>query len=322
MPWCVVIGCRNNMKATKRAGKDVSYHIFPKNPQRRTAWIKSLNRPFKFNADSSYVCSEHFITDDFECYSLKEELLNIKVKRQLKKTAVPSINIPKISGEEQLKGSVVNHLTSQSANEIITLNNSLNTDEFHMHTERRCAVPTCKNNTYKPDKPNSSIAVIFHKFPSNTEVFEKWLEFCKCSKEFVLKHQNIQICSEHFNEDNYELRCTTESMQPIKELRKDAVPHLNGAIKIEGISNDESVKKRKMIVDKLLADYEEQQKNEGLPNGSTKYPSFFSPKINPNAKLADKLKLLKAIDNREKYSPPKKKKNVQVKFRNIRSTIF
>lgn len=39
-----------------------------------------------------------------------------------------------------------------------------------------------------------------------------------------------------------------------------------------------------------------------------KYPSFFSPKINPNAKLADKLKLLKAIDNPESYSPPKKSK--------------
>jgi len=86
MPWCVVIGCRNNLKATKRAGKDVSYHIFPKNPQRRSAWINTLKRPYKFNADSSYVCSEHFIPDDFECYSLKEELLNIKVKRQLKKT--------------------------------------------------------------------------------------------------------------------------------------------------------------------------------------------------------------------------------------------
>lgn len=86
MPWCVVIGCKNNMKATKRSGKDVSYHIFPKNPQRRIAWINSLKRPLKFNADSSYICSEHFVPDDFECNSLKEELLNIKVKRQLKKT--------------------------------------------------------------------------------------------------------------------------------------------------------------------------------------------------------------------------------------------
>lgn len=92
MPWCVVIGCRNNLKATRRAGKGVSYHIFPKNPQRRNAWIKILNRPFKLNADSSYVCSEHFTPDDFECNSLKEELLNIKVKKQLKKTGKSNCN--------------------------------------------------------------------------------------------------------------------------------------------------------------------------------------------------------------------------------------
>lgn len=101
---------------------------------------------------------------------------------------------------------------------------------------------------------------------------------------------------------------------PTKELKKDAIPHLNHVIKIEDVSvrsesEDESVKKRKMIVDKLLADYEEQQKNEGLLNGMmTKYSRFFSPKINSNTKLADKLKLLKAIDNPEPYSPPKKRK--------------
>lgn len=73
-----------------------------------------------------------------------------------------------------------------------------------------CAVPTCKNNTYKPNESNNSSEIIFYKFPSNTEVFEKWLEFCKCSKEFFLSHQNIQICSEHFNEDNYELKYITK----------------------------------------------------------------------------------------------------------------
>jgi len=73
-----------------------------------------------------------------------------------------------------------------------------------------CAVPTCKTNTYKLDKSNSSREIVFHKFPSNTDVFEKWLEFCKCSKDFFLRHQNIQICSEHFNEENYELKYTTK----------------------------------------------------------------------------------------------------------------
>jgi len=86
MPWCVIIGCSNNLKSTKQHEKDVSYHIFPKNLQRRNAWIKSIKLPFKFNADTSYVCSKHFVPDDFECNNLKEQLLNIKVKKQLKRT--------------------------------------------------------------------------------------------------------------------------------------------------------------------------------------------------------------------------------------------
>lgn len=86
MPWCVITGCNNNLKATKKHEKDVSYHIFPKNLHRREDWIKSINQPFKFNADTSYICSKHFHPDDFECNSLKEQLLNIKIKRQLKRT--------------------------------------------------------------------------------------------------------------------------------------------------------------------------------------------------------------------------------------------
>lgn len=94
-------------------------------------------------------------------------------------------------------------------------------------------------------------------------------------------------------------------------MKKDAIPKCNGVIKMFEVKNinDDLVRKRKNLVDKLLADYEEQKKNEGHLNGMVaKYPSFFSPKINPNAKLADKLKLLKAIDNPESYSPPKKSK--------------
>lgn len=73
---------------------------------------------------------------------------------------------------------------------------------------------------------------------------------------------------------------------------------------------DELIKKeRKKLVDKLLADYEEQQNNKSHLKGMiTKYPSFFSPKINPNAKLGDKLRLLKAIENPKTYSPAKKRR--------------
>lgn len=76
------------------------------------------------------------------------------------------------------------------------------------------------------------------------------------------------------------------------------------------MTDDELIKKeRKKLVDKLLADYEEQEKHKGHLEGIvSKYPLFFSPKISPNAKLGDKLKLLKAVNNPETCSPPKKRK--------------
>ncbi|VVC34509.1 Hypothetical protein CINCED_3A018126 [Cinara cedri] len=99
-------------------------------------------------------------------------------------------------------------------------------------------------------------------------------------------------------------------MASIKELKKDAVPSINNPTKILKSNKEESIRlERKKLVDKLLADYEERQKNEGrLKSMVNKYPCFFSPKIDPNAKLGDKLKLLKAIDNPESYCPPKKRK--------------
>lgn len=98
-----------------------------------------------------------------------------------------------------------------------------------------------------------------------------------------------------------------KSVQPIKKLKIDAIPTLNGEPKIIEVRNVEAIE-RKKLVNKLLADYEEQQKNEGyLKDMVTKYPNFFSPKINPNAKLGDKLKLIKSIDNPQFTPLPKKK---------------
>lgn len=98
-------------------------------------------------------------------------------------------------------------------------------------------------------------------------------------------------------------------MTSSKVLKKDAVPSIYNEIGIIESSTEESIKlERKKLVDKLLADYDKQQKNEEyLKSMVNKYP-FFAPKIDPNPKLGHKLKLLKAIDNPESYSPPKKKK--------------
>jgi len=84
---CAVACCKNNLKATKALSSDVSFHTFPKDnePQRLKIWISKTKRADSFNPKSAHICSEHFLPDDFE-RNLKAELLNIKVKRQLKKS--------------------------------------------------------------------------------------------------------------------------------------------------------------------------------------------------------------------------------------------
>lgn len=84
---CAVACCKNSLKTTKKLSKDISYHTFPKNnePERLKNWILRTKRADKFNPMSSHICSEHFNADDFE-RNLQAEMLNLKVKRQLKKT--------------------------------------------------------------------------------------------------------------------------------------------------------------------------------------------------------------------------------------------
>lgn len=67
-----------------------------------------------------------------------------------------------------------------------------------------CAVPMCPNQTL--DSTKSCNDVLFHKFPSDIKVLEKWLKFCNDSENkntSLVDYQNAQICSRHFHKDNY-----------------------------------------------------------------------------------------------------------------------
>lgn len=84
---CAVACCKNSLKITKSLSKDISYHTFPKNsePERLKTWILRAKRVDKFNPMSSHICSEHLNAEDFE-RNLQAEMLNLKVKRRLKKS--------------------------------------------------------------------------------------------------------------------------------------------------------------------------------------------------------------------------------------------
>jgi hypothetical protein len=73
-------------------GNGISYHRFPKDPIIRKKWIDACMRKDSFNPDSSCVCSNHFVDEDYD-RDLRNELLGLPQKRKLKKEAVPSQNL-------------------------------------------------------------------------------------------------------------------------------------------------------------------------------------------------------------------------------------
>ncbi|XP_059049087.1 uncharacterized protein LOC131844268 [Achroia grisella] len=78
--YCCVPQCRNSMK------DGLSFHLFPTNSNRKKLWenVLKLDQPASVYM---HVCSAHFTHKDYFPGPLK-------VRRRLKKTAVPSIKLP------------------------------------------------------------------------------------------------------------------------------------------------------------------------------------------------------------------------------------
>ncbi|KAF5296224.1 hypothetical protein FQR65_LT19837 [Abscondita terminalis] len=72
----------------------ISLHNFPrkdKEPYRYKAWKMRINRKNFSPNHNHVVCNVHFTEEDFEHRYIKELLPNQKIKRRLKKTAIPSL---------------------------------------------------------------------------------------------------------------------------------------------------------------------------------------------------------------------------------------
>src|SRR5258705_11824602 len=92
MSLCSVATCQNTRKKTK--GKDIAYHVFPKESKLRAIWINYTKRADKhFNPNNARICSEHFIAEDFERDMRHEMGINARRRLQLKTGARPSNNL-------------------------------------------------------------------------------------------------------------------------------------------------------------------------------------------------------------------------------------
>ena len=72
--------------------KDASYFRFPKDISVQKSWIESCKRQDEINPKTARICSLHFNDSDFE-RDLRNELLNIPVRKLLKPNSIPSQNL-------------------------------------------------------------------------------------------------------------------------------------------------------------------------------------------------------------------------------------
>ncbi|CAN7939570.1 unnamed protein product [Ixodes hexagonus] len=86
--FCCAVGCHNN----RGANEDVTFHVFPRDLQRRARWIATVRRAHWVPTKASRLCSVHFTEESYELSSRlsKEFGLGQRAPR-LKADAVPTM---------------------------------------------------------------------------------------------------------------------------------------------------------------------------------------------------------------------------------------
>ncbi|XP_011859996.1 PREDICTED: THAP domain-containing protein 2-like [Vollenhovia emeryi] len=92
MSFCIVYKCKNRhskknaeqIEMEKIFNRKISYHLFPKDIERRQKWLKALQLENYEPKKSAAVCSSHFKDTDYEINH---------ANRKLKKDAVPHVRI-------------------------------------------------------------------------------------------------------------------------------------------------------------------------------------------------------------------------------------
>ena len=97
MVYCSAVDCVNDSSRSKDGGEKsekISFYRLPSDKRIRKLWIDTIKRPTSNLPPYANIrlCHLHFDKNCFE-RDLKSELLNLPIKRILKKDAVPTIFI-------------------------------------------------------------------------------------------------------------------------------------------------------------------------------------------------------------------------------------
>ena len=267
---CMVASCRNSIRVEKNA----SFHKWPKNDdETKSLWIAACGRQNVQILDNQGVCGLHFDETAFET-NLKEELMGVKVKKTLKKGAVPTLNlranvedfvirkmervvIEGTTGETlptnkmtvEVGPAYEHHLKTIAEPQIITITvnrvvarpplNKRSKNPKMLKSEYICRVRHC---------PFQDEKAFMFCFPESESLRDAWSNACILSKSAENNDRNCwvpRVCSYHFKKEDFEM--TSKATAGFRDLNDDAVPSLH-------ITQDDNSFKRAKLTLKRLED--------------------------------------------------------------------
>uniref|UniRef100_A0A182JS75 THAP-type domain-containing protein n=1 Tax=Anopheles christyi TaxID=43041 RepID=A0A182JS75_9DIPT len=130
-----------------------------------------------------------------------------------------------------------------------------------MSSTRICILCQNRSNITDQQTDDALDRITYHKFPSNPERLDRWLEFCDQPKETFPKSAYKFLCSSHFAPECFERDMRGELLYGTKRmmLKKDAMPTIRTVSQQlkrnpnPHSNEEEDRKKRKQEVDKLLS---------------------------------------------------------------------
>uniref|UniRef100_A0A182PHA9 THAP-type domain-containing protein n=1 Tax=Anopheles epiroticus TaxID=199890 RepID=A0A182PHA9_9DIPT len=130
-----------------------------------------------------------------------------------------------------------------------------------MSSVRICALCQNRSNITDQQTDDALDRITYHKFPTNPERLDQWIEFCNLSKESFPKSAYKFLCSNHFAPECFERDMRGELLYGTKRmtLAKDAIPTIRTSTQQlkrnpnPPLSDEENRKKRKEEVEKLLS---------------------------------------------------------------------
>ncbi|XP_069364593.1 uncharacterized protein [Maniola hyperantus] len=210
--------------SSSRKNKDVSFFVYPRDPEKRHRWLKAVGREdliVKLNDPNARkhnkICERHF---DKDCLKIT------KCTKHLTENAYPTLKIPSIDDEactSTLRREVITEINNQNNNyENIAVDIGKKITILSDQTTRSVQVGLT-NSRIILKKISKTQGITFHSFPLNELRRIRWVDIVrKQRRESSWRPTSAsKICSIHFeDEDKY------TSGKGLTLLKKSALPVL------------------------------------------------------------------------------------------------